>query len=129
MLSIVDEPNDVMAGIAREAASLMLETEKPAVFEGTRWECEAFLDSFFNIQRKITEGARSKATGDEAAWFDEILDTLDKRVYRVTVSGIGVVTDDAVRPENAYRAMRMQTALDMFDALKDAAENTENVGE
>jgi len=116
MLSIVDEPD-----------SLMLETEKPAVFEGTRWECEAFLNSFFTMQRKIVEGARSKASDTE--WYDQLLDTLDKKVYRVTVTGLGVVADDAVRPENAYRAMRIQLALEMFDAIKNAAENTENVGE
>ena len=125
MLNLVDKiaepmPEDAIVALAREAAAEMLDgTEGGRVmpFEGTRWECEAFLDSFFNIQRKITEGARSKATGDEAAWLDEILDTFDKRVYRVTVSGIGVVTGDEVRPENAQRAMRMRIALEMFDAI------------
>lgn len=132
MLQTVDsalEPKveDAIVEIARSAAADMLEgkTEsgRVGVFEGTRWECEAFLNSFFNIQRKIVEGARSKASEDDAPKYDEILKSLDMAVYRVTVRGLGMVASEQVRPENAYRAMRMRTALEMFDAITEDVHN------
>ena len=124
------EIEDAIVEIARSAAADILdgktENGRVAVFEGTRWECEAFLDSFFTIQRKIVEGARSKASEDEVPKYDEILETLDRAVYRVTVRGLGMVANEQVRPENAYRVMRVRTALEMFDAITEDVHNEEH---
>lgn len=97
-------------------------------YEGTRWECEAFLDSYFSIKRQIAEGALESALsrGDMAVAEDikDMLDALDGSVYKVTAEPLGMATETPVRPENAYRAMRMQTALEMFDAIVSANKNS-----
>ena len=129
MLELVDEfkadksLNDGIVAIARDIAADLIDDrvvdEKTATFEGTRWECEAFLDSYYGIQRNIVLGAQSKAPEDESARYDDMLYVLDRRVYRVTVKPIAVATGEPIRPENDYRAMRVKTALEMFDALLD----------
>ena len=106
----------------------MPDEDKLTQFDGTRWECEAFLDSYFSMQRWITEGALQSASsmGDEAGTesYKRMLDALDGSVYRVTVEPLGFVTATPVRPENAYRAMRMQTSLDIFDAIVGVGDNS-----
>ena len=106
----------------------VLGEDKPAQFDGTRWECEAFLDSYFSIQRRITEGALQSASlmndEDDVDGYKKILDALGRNVYRVTVEPLGFATATPVRPENAYRAMRMQTSLEIFDAIVGAGDSS-----
>ena len=141
MLNLVDDQrtDESIVKMAIGAANEMLggieDSGRVSMYEGTRWECEAFLDSYFSIQRNVVLGARSAASEDEAEGYDRVLETLDRRAYRVTVRPLGMVTGDEVRPENEHRVMRLQTALGMYDAIarsvreerEDASEESENV--
>ena len=99
----------------------MPDEDKLSQFDGTRWECEAFLNSYFSWQRWITEGALKSAIKrnerENAEHYREVLDSLDREVFRVTVEPLGFAVTTPIRPENAARAMRMQTALDIYDAI------------
>ena len=133
--------DEAILQMAREAADAMLsdtdDSGRVSLYEGTRWECEAFLDSYFSIQRNVVLGARSVASEDEVGMYDSQLDVLDRRAFRVTVRPIGIAKGKVVRPENEHRVMRMRTALDMYDAIargvresaKDEDDMSENVPE
>ena len=84
-------------------------------YEGTPWECVAWLERYFSIMRGIAKGMRE--TSEDREFSDKLVDTLDMSVYRITVEPLGMVADD-VRPENSYIVMRMQTALELFDAIQ-----------
>lgn len=103
-----------------EELSEAVYNDEPATFQGTRYECLAWLDSYFGIQRSIVEGALAveldRAGGDAEA-YEKMLDVLSRSVYEVSITPLGMVTKDETRPENAYRAMRIQTALELFDAI------------
>ena len=99
----------------------MPDEDKLTQFDGTRWECEAFLNSYFSWQRWITEGALESAIerGEEEneRHYREVLGSLDREVFRVIVEPLGFAVTTPIRPENAVRAMRIQTALDIYDAI------------
>ena len=84
-------------------------------YEGTSWECVAWLERYFSIMRRIAEGMRD--TSEDKEFGEKRVDALDMSVYRITVEPLGMVADD-VRPENSYIVMRMQTALELFDAIQ-----------
>ena len=85
-------------------------------YEGTPWECVAWLERYFSIMRNIAKGMRE--TSDDIEFCESLIDALEKSVYRVTVEPLGMVTSDVARPENSYIVMRMQTALELFDAIQ-----------
>lgn len=88
-----------------------------ARFEGTPWECLAWLDGYFSIMRNVTEGA--KDVSDDKEYYESLLDVLDRSVYTVTVEPMkGMVAPYTARPENSYAAMRMRTSLELFDAIQ-----------
>ena len=106
--------------------------DKLASYEGTRWEVMAFLDSYFSIQRRLVEGVMGDmltvdgllAEEDRKIEYEsmaEMLDALDRSVYRVSVVPLGMMAKSVTRPENEYRAMRIRTGLELFDLARSAA--------
>ena len=119
--------DDALA-IIRDAIEDEME-ESEATFEGTPAECLSWLQTHFAIMRKIVEGAMSNAPEDEVGHFEEMLDVLDRSVYKVRVRPLKMVAKDRVRLEHMARVNRMETGLLLFDILRKTAENDGDDGQ
>lgn len=88
---------------------------EPAMYEGTPWECLAWLESYFRIQRALIDGCAG-GKKDAQMWRD-LQDVYDRTVFTVTIEPMKMKAPYETRPENEYRVMRLKTGLDLFDAI------------
>lgn len=98
----------------------------PATFEGTPCEVSDWVHTHFMLMQRIVEGAMDGAEGEELEKFEDMLDALDRSVYRVTIEPLGMVARQRVRPERAMRVMRMETAYDLFDIFAKDSDDSDD---
>lgn len=103
-----------------------VEAPGPVTFEGTPCEVSDWVHTHFMIMRRFVEGAMDGVEGEELEKFEDMLDALDRSVYRVTIEPLGMVAKQRVRPERAMRVMRMETAYDLFDMFAKSEEQEDD---